>query len=204
MLFQRGKELDQDGKKRKRIWWYRFRFGGRIVHESAKTTSKEVARDAERQRRRKLEETWNGIEKRTLPPRFDQAATAWLADAKPHLADRTQAIYEVALENHLKPELGSLLLCDLTAQEIARYQAKRKATKASARTLNKELQVLRQILKRYKLWANLQGDVKFERESEGIGQALTREEEKAFECVRVESTATHGCVLRLEYGPPQE
>ncbi len=31
-------------------WWYRFRFGaGRMVHESAKTTSKTVA--AERQRR---------------------------------------------------------------------------------------------------------------------------------------------------------
>src|SRR3990172_9652210 len=44
--------------------------------------------------------------------------------------------------------------------------------------LNKELQVLRQILKGYKLWANLQGEVKFERELEGIGQALTREEEK--------------------------
>lgn len=43
--------------------------------------------------------------------------------------------------------------------------------------LNKELQVLRQILKRHKLWANLQGDVKFEREHCDIGKALTREEE---------------------------
>src|SRR3990172_7231133 len=110
MLYQRGKDLDQNGKKRKRIWWYRFRFGGRIVHESAKTTSKVVARDAERQRRRRLEETWNGIEKRTLPPRFDQAATAWLADAKPHLAERTQSIYDDALENHLKPGLWAPLL----------------------------------------------------------------------------------------------
>ena len=49
MLYQRGKEIDRSGKKRKRIWWYRFRFAGRIVHESAKTISKEVARDAERQ-----------------------------------------------------------------------------------------------------------------------------------------------------------
>ena len=43
MVYQRGK---------RGIWWYRFRFGGRIVHESAKTASKTLARDAERQRRR--------------------------------------------------------------------------------------------------------------------------------------------------------
>lgn len=39
--------------------------------------------------------------------------------------------------------------------------------------------MLRQILKRHKLWANLQGDVKFERESDSIGKALTRDEETA-------------------------
>jgi integrase len=33
-------------------------------------------------------------------------------------------------------------------------------------------------LKRHKLWADLQGDVKFEREHCDIGKALTREEEK--------------------------
>jgi integrase len=168
MVYQRGKQG---------FWWYRFRFGGHIVHESAKTTSKTVAREAERARRRQFEQTWNRIERRTLPPRFDQAATAWLKEVRPHLAERTQDIYGVALDCHLVPELGSLLLCDIPAEVIARYQAKRKAEKASARTLNKELQVLRQILKRHKLWANLQGDVKFERESEGIGKALSREDE---------------------------
>jgi hypothetical protein len=168
MVYQRGKQG---------FWWYRFRFGGRIVHESAKTTSKTVAREAERARRRQFEQTWNRIEKRTLPPRFDQAATAWLKEVRPHLAERTQDIYGVALDCHLVPELGSLLLCDIPAEVIARYQAKRKAENASARTLNKELQVLRQVLKRHKLWANLQGDVKFERESEGVGKALSREDE---------------------------
>ncbi len=47
MVYQRGK---------RGFWWYRFRFGGRIVHESAKTASKTLARQAERQRRRELEE----------------------------------------------------------------------------------------------------------------------------------------------------
>ena len=106
-------------------------------------------------------------------------AEDWFAAVKPHLAARTEAIYEVALRCHLKPALGTLLLCDIDASRIAAYQAARKSEGASARTLNKELQVLRMILKRYKLWANLQGDVRFERESEGIGQAITEEQETA-------------------------
>lgn len=100
-----------------------------------------------------------------MPPRFDQAADGWFESVTPHLSERTQDIYKVALRSHLKAALGALLLCDIDAGRIASYQARRKAEDASARTLNKELQVLWQVLKRYKLWANLQGDVKFERES---------------------------------------
>src|SRR5262249_37519051 len=72
----------------------------------------------------------------------------------------------------------------------------RKAQQASARTLNKELQVLRQVLKRYKLWANLQGDVRFERESDHIGQALTREQEASL-LVASDSNALLHAVVTL-------
>jgi integrase len=163
--------------KRGKFWWYKFRFSGQMIRESAKTKSKTVAIDAERVRRRQLEESWNQIRPRKLPPRFDQASDGWFESTKPHLSARTQDIYEVALRCHLKPALGALMLCDIDAGRIASYQAGRKSEHASARTLNKELQVLRQVLKRYKLWANLQGDVKFERESNHIGRALTEEEE---------------------------
>jgi integrase len=159
------------------IWWMRFRFAGRFVHESTRTTSKTVAREAERQRRRELVDKWNRIERRTLPPIFENAAAQWLEEAKPHLAERTYDIYDVAIRCHLIPALGSLLLCNVNARAIAAYQVRRKAEYASARTLNKELQVLRQILKRHKLWAMLQGEIKFEREPAGIGKALTTEEE---------------------------
>jgi integrase len=168
MIYKRGKNG---------LYWYRFRFAGRFIHESARTTSKTLARDAERQRRRELEQKWNRIERRTLPPRFEQAASRWLEEAMPHLAERTHDIYDVAIRCHLAPALGSLLLCDIDACAIAAYKARRKADGASARTLNKELQVLRQVLKRHKFWATLQGEVKFEREHASIGKALTPEEE---------------------------
>ena len=163
--------------RRGEVWWYKFRFAGQMVRESAKTDSKTLAREAERSRRRELEQSWNQIKPRRLPPRFDLAADAWLASVKPHIAERTRGIYDVALRCHLKPALGTLLLCDIDAGRIASYQARRKDEGASARTLNKELQVVRQILKRYKLWANLQGDVKFERESNHIGKAISDDDE---------------------------
>jgi hypothetical protein len=42
--------------KRGKIWWYEFWFAGRRIQESAKTASKTVAKRAEQQRRRELEE----------------------------------------------------------------------------------------------------------------------------------------------------
>lgn len=168
MIYKRGKNG---------TYWFRFRFAGRFVHESARTNCKTLAREAERQRRRELETKWNRIERRSLPPRFERAATQWLEQQKPHLAERTHDIYDVAIRCHLSPALGSLLLCDIDAREIASYQARRKVNGASARTLNKELQVLRQVLKRHKLWAMLQGEVKFERDHSCTGKALLPEEE---------------------------
>ena len=169
MIYKRGKQG---------IYWYRFRFAGRMIHESTRTQSKTLAREAERQRRRELETKSNHVERRTLPPTLERASSAWLAVEKPHLAKRTYEIYEVAVRCHLVPALGPRLLWDIGADAIASYQARRKGADASARTINKELQVLRQILKRHKLWAYVQDDVRFEREYSDIGKALTREEEK--------------------------
>ncbi len=168
MIYRRGKAG---------ICWMRFRFAGRFVHESCRTLSKTVAREAERQRRREMELSWNRIERRSLPPTFAKAARDWLCAAKPHLAERTHGIYDVAIRCHLSPHFGTDLLCDIHAHAIGSYQARRKAKRASARTVNKELQVLRLILKAHKLWLPLQGDVKFEREPASIGKALSDDEE---------------------------
>ena len=89
------------------FWWMRFRFGGRFVHASTKTKSKTLAREAERQRRRELETKWNRVERRSLPLTFERAATAWLEAEKPHLAERTYEIYDVAIRCHLTPALGT-------------------------------------------------------------------------------------------------
>jgi hypothetical protein len=46
-------------------WWYKFRFAGRLFRESAKTKSKTLAHQAERQRHQGLEQAVHGIKKRS-------------------------------------------------------------------------------------------------------------------------------------------
>ncbi|MGB8031770.1 MAG: hypothetical protein WCF30_19115, partial [Terracidiphilus sp.] len=49
---------------RGRFWWYKFYFAGQFIRESCKSTSKTVAKNAESQKRRELEQGFNNIEKR--------------------------------------------------------------------------------------------------------------------------------------------
>lgn len=177
MLFQRGKE---------KTWWYRFRFAGRIIHESARTLSKTVARDAARQRRRELEETINGLKRRTLPPTFEKASRDWLDLKKPTLAPRSVAIEEANL-CHLKPFFGSRLLNEISAQHISRYQQQRLSEGASPKTINLETGTVRAILRRNRQWGNIQLDVKQLRTRDDVGRAISEEEEKHLLAACIES-----------------
>ena len=47
--------------KRGEVWWYKFYFAGRLIRESSKSSSKTVAKDAEKQRRRELEAGFHNI-----------------------------------------------------------------------------------------------------------------------------------------------
>lgn len=114
MLYQRGKE---------NTWWYRFRFAGRIVHESSRSQSRTVAREAERQRRRQLEESWNLITRRTLPPTFDKAAAEWLQGREGRVAAATLRIGRESLK-HLLPAFGAKLLSDITPRKFKRTSSR--------------------------------------------------------------------------------
>lgn len=70
--------------RRGKVWWYEFLFARRRVRESAKTTSKTVAKLAEQNRRRQLEDGFNGVEdkRRERVRHFPQA----IRDASGHRA----------------------------------------------------------------------------------------------------------------------
>ena len=110
MLFRRG-----------RTWWYKFQFTGRTYRESTKTTNQRIAERAERQRRQKLEETYNGLQTERVRPKLFSVAS----DESLKLKDGANALKSYGVEvnslKHLKPVFGQKLLTDIDAMTIARY-----------------------------------------------------------------------------------
>jgi len=175
MIFKRGK---------KGTYWMRFRFAGRIIHESARTTSKTMAIDAERQRRRELEKRWNRIEKRSLPPTLAEAAKRWL-EKRANLASNTRETYSGAMK-HLRETLGTMLVCEIDAKDIVAYQKARIAQNAAGATVNKEIACLGSILGYCGVWEQVRRDVKRLDENEEAGRALSDDEERRLlECASV-------------------
>jgi integrase len=159
------------------VWWYKFRFAGQMIRESSKSPSRTVAKDAERIRRRELEESWNQIRRRKLPPLFSVAAADWLK-TRTSIAPSTERSYKLAI-SQLTNDFGKQLLCDLSGEDLAGYQTRRKREGVSNRTINLELGVLRSILRRYRMWEAIAADVDFLKESASPGRALTHDEETA-------------------------
>jgi len=166
--------------RRGRTWWFSFQFKGQKIQESAMTTSKSVARDAQRNRRRELEEGVNGIRREERALLFSTAAEKWLAVGKGKRGEwsaNTVTLHKLCV-SHLKPFFGGKLIFNIEPGDIEVYQRARKREGASGRTTNMETGTLRQILKRHKCWTRLEGDFKPEAERENVGRALSDEEEK--------------------------
>jgi integrase len=179
-------------------WWYRFRFAGRIVHESSRSQSRTVAREAEKQRRRQLEKSWNQITPRVLPPAFAKGAAEWLKGREGRVAANTLSMARVALK-HVLPVFGSKLLCDIAPKDLQAYQQNRLREGAQGRTVNIEVQTLRQIMKAAKCWQHLEGEVHSLRERRDVGRALSPDEESRLlaECAKTDSACYTATVLAL-------
>ena len=167
MIYHRGKQG---------IYWMRFRFAGRFVHESTRSTNKTLAREAERQRRRELAETFNGVHKRKLPPTISQASKVWI-DKRTGLAAGTRETYKSALV-HVKTKLGTLLVCEVTAKDISEYQKRRLADGAAGATVNKEVACMSSILSDQRRRERIRRDVKRLPENEEAGRALEPTQER--------------------------
>jgi integrase len=179
-----------------------FFFRGQRIHESTGTRSKTLAKEIERKRRRALEEGAAGIKTRQRPLLFSVAASEWLELKQAVLAPSTLAIAETNL-NRLLPTFGGMLLCDIEARDIARYQRARQDGGAAPRTINMEIGTLRAILKRNRHWANVQPDVKMLPERTDAGRAISAREEKALlaACAESRSRLLHPfVVLAIETG----
>jgi integrase len=88
-------------------------------------------------------------------------------------------IIERANLKHINPYFGKMLLCDIAADDISHYQASRLEKGAAPKTVNLEVGTVRAILRKNRLWAAIQPDVRMLRAREDVGRAISREEESA-------------------------
>ena len=178
------------------VWWYEFQFAGQRIRESAKTTSRQVAINAMRARRRQVEEGYNGIKRPERPKLFSEAAEEFIAVRRSYLAEKTMAIIERNVKL-LLPFIGKVALSDITPLDIQRVVTARRAHGASNRYINMTIETLRAILRRNHQWERLRPDYKKLKEPKSAGKELSLDEEKRLlqECRRSPSRVLYPAVI---------
>lgn len=157
------------------VWWYEFVFRGVRIRETSNSPNKSVCERLQRERRRSMELGSAGLQETKQPELFGIAVKKWFEVSKPHWSESNVRIegYNVA---HLTPHFGKMLLSDITADDISRYQGARRKALASPRTVNMEVGTLRAVLRKHRLWAQLQPDVRMLKARGEIGRSLTADE----------------------------
>jgi len=128
------------------IWWYGFWFAVRRIRESTKSASKTIAKSAEKNRRRELEESLNNIssQRRERVRTFRDLAEDFFDNYKVRLPDSaTFAEYAI---HHLKRLLGSKMVVDFNEKVVTEYQNDRLEEGAAPKTINEEVGFLLRIL----------------------------------------------------------
>jgi integrase len=188
--------------RRGKIWWMDFYFHGQRIQETTGMTSITRAREVQEKRKQALKDGIAGIRKQQQPRLLSVAAQEWREAKQPAWSPRMADIARNST-NHLLPLLGKKLLVDIEASDISKYQKARLVGGASNRTVNIEVGVLRQIMRKYGTWARIQPDVNMLPERQDAGRALSAEEESALllECGRSRSRILLPfVVLALETG----
>jgi integrase len=158
-------------------WWYEFTFAGQRIRESANTTRKTLAIEAERNRRLELEKAiiGTGAEVRVSRMRRVRDLVKEYLEAYPinHRPDTVR--FAKTCLKVVTRLLGDSMLVDLTEARMRSYILQRLESGVCGRTINIELGELSRVIgkKWRELWPNLR---KLE-ERKDIGKALSPEEE---------------------------
>jgi integrase len=168
--------------KRGGSWWYNFVFAGQRIQESARTGSKTLAKDAEKQRRRELEEGYNGLVAEDRTRRILKLSEASDVFLKDYRLRHKPTSYSYASHGvaHLVEHLGNKMLVEIGEKSVLDYQATRLHEQASGKTINEEVMILLQIMGdiadplRLRLKRQKRLKVAY---AENVGRALSAEEE---------------------------
>jgi len=156
-----------------------FIYQGKRFQESTGATSKTIAKEYEKDRKAKLERAAAGLPTEQKANRIrtvNDVVTPYLAGYR--LTHRPKSILfaEGRLE-HVKKELGTVVLSDLTDDRIREYVRKRQSEKASGRTINMEVGELSRAIGQP--WSLLWPKVRRLEERKDVGRALSSGEQRA-------------------------
>jgi integrase len=131
--------------RRGNVYWYKFRFAGREIRESAKTPLKTLAKKAEEKRRRELQEGYNDLvdHRETRVQKLSVVAESYLEDYV--LRHRSQEFARCAI-GHLSRHLGERLVVDISDRTVKGYQNTRLKEGAAPKTINEEVGFLLRLL----------------------------------------------------------
>jgi len=188
--------------KRCDVYWYEFIFAGKRIRESAKTGSKTVAKEAEKDRRRELERTLAGLPAEPRENRIRSVNDV----VRPYLYayelnHREQSVlFAKGRLTHVMHLLGNVLLPDLTEEAIQGYIRARRQQGASGRTVNMEIGELSRAIGRP--WSTLWPKTRKLEERKDVGKALSPTEEAALaralrENVSPNRSKTPGTFIRV-------
>jgi integrase len=146
--------------KRGKVWWFKFAFNGEQFRESTKQTNKRVAEQIEAARKTGLAKGDVGIRDRAPVPTLKDFAEP---DFSPYVESRFQnkpktlEYYKSGLKNLTKyPPFAGCTLDAITAEKIAGFIAKRREAKLAVSTINRQLEVLRRMLKLAVEWGKVE------------------------------------------------
>ncbi len=138
-------------QKKSNKWWYKFAWNGVLIRKSTKQSNKRVAEQMEAAHKTSLAKGEVGIRDKKPVPTLKEFATR---DFKPFVEtqfqdkSKTLEYYLNGIKNLLAdPALASLPLDAVSAEIVGRYVAKRREDGLQVSSINRELEVLRRMLR---------------------------------------------------------
>src|SRR5215831_13731140 len=155
-----------------------FVYQGKRFQESTGATSKTVAKEYEKTRKKELERAAAGLPTEQKANRIrtvTEVTKAYLNGYK--LAHRPSSVDFATLRlGAVDKRLGTTVLSDLTEERIRDYVRQRQADGASGRTINMELGELSRAIGR--TWRELWPRIKKLEERKDLGRAISAEEQE--------------------------
>jgi integrase len=161
-----------------KIWWYDFLFAGKRIRESAKTTRKTIAIEAEKNRHLEMERALAGLPVEKREARINRVKDVIEAYLKHYPINHREKSVQFARQRlaHVERLLGAALVPHLTEDRIRDYIQQRLDEDAGGRTINMELGELSRAMGNK--WSILWPKVRKLEENHEVGRALSPEEEQ--------------------------